>query len=178
MGDDLRPAFAQVVGVGREGGLHADFDGFEGAEEDVGDELCCCGSAEVDDCFGGVGEELFAVVVFEGLVGAVFAGALEGVADEGWGLGVSVLVSGDDVACLLAGSCNSYPTEEDAADTFFCHNGAPCLEVGLVDFRVDLTAAFYEVEGGDGGVGWAAGWGEGISRCCLVVYLESSNWYQ
>lgn len=72
----------------------------------------------------------------------------------------------------------SYPTEEDAADTFFCHDGAPCLEVGLVDFRVDLTTAFYEVERGDGGVGWAAGWEKGVSRCCFFMSSKSSNWYQ
>jgi hypothetical protein len=35
---------------------------------------------------GSVGEELLAVVVFEDLVGAVFACALEGVADEGGSL--------------------------------------------------------------------------------------------
>jgi hypothetical protein len=32
------------------------------------------------------------------------------------------------------------------------------LEVGFVDFGVDLAAAFDEVEGGDGGVGGTAGW--------------------
>lgn len=90
LGDDLGPAFAEVVGVGREGGLHADFDGFEGAEEDVGDEFCGGGGAEVDDCLGGVGEELLAVVVFEDFVGAVFTCALKGVADEGWGLAMLV----------------------------------------------------------------------------------------
>ena len=56
----------------------------------VGDELGGGGGAEVDDCLGGVGEELLAVVVFEDFVGAVFACALEGVADEGWGLAVLV----------------------------------------------------------------------------------------
>jgi hypothetical protein len=35
---------------------------------------------------GSVGEELLAVVVFEDLVGTVFACALEGVADEGGSL--------------------------------------------------------------------------------------------
>jgi hypothetical protein len=72
--------------------LHADFDGFEGAQEDVGDELGGGGGAEVDDCLGGVGEELLAVVVFEDFVGAVFTCALEGVADEGWGLAVLVKI--------------------------------------------------------------------------------------
>lgn len=95
LGDDLGPALAEVVGVGREGGLHADFDRFEGAQEDVGDELGGGGGAEVDDCLGGVGEELLAVVVFEDFVGAVFACALEGVADEGWGLVVLLVKDGE-----------------------------------------------------------------------------------
>jgi hypothetical protein len=84
--DDFAPAFTEVVGVGREGGLHADFDCFKGAQEDVGDEFGGRGGSEVDDCLGRVGEEFLAVVVLEAFVGAVFAGALEGVADEGWGL--------------------------------------------------------------------------------------------
>jgi hypothetical protein len=84
--DNLAPAFTEVVGVGRQGGLHADFDCFEGTQEDVGDEFGGRGGAEVDNCLGSVGEELLAVVVFEDLVGAVFACALEGVADEGGSL--------------------------------------------------------------------------------------------
>jgi len=72
--------------------LHADFDRFEGAQEDVGDEFGGGGGAEVNDCLGGVGEELLAVVVFEDFVGAVFTCALEGVADEGWGLAVLVQI--------------------------------------------------------------------------------------
>lgn len=86
LGDDLAPSLAQVVGVGWQGGLHAHLDGFEGAEEDVGDELGGCRGAEIDDCLGRVGEEFLAVVVFEDFVGAVFACALEGVSDERWGL--------------------------------------------------------------------------------------------
>jgi hypothetical protein len=70
--------------------LHANFDRFEGAEENVGDELCGSRGTEIDNCLGGVGEELFAVVVFEDFVGAVFTCALEGVADEGWGLAMLV----------------------------------------------------------------------------------------
>jgi hypothetical protein len=52
----------------------------------------------------------------------------------------------------------SYPAEEDAAEAFLCHDGAPCLEVGRVELRIDLAAAFDEVERSDGGVSWAAGW--------------------
>lgn len=61
--------------------MHADFDGFKGTQEQVGDELGRRRGAQVDDCFGRVGEELLAVVVLEDFVGAVFARALEGVAD-------------------------------------------------------------------------------------------------
>lgn len=154
LGDDFAPAFAQVVGVGRQGGLHADFDGFEGAQEDVGDEFGGGGGAEVDDCLGGVGEEFLAVVVFEDFVGAVFACALEGVADEGWGLGGWVLVS---IEGGVGVGDYSYPAEEDAANALFCHDGAPCLEVGLVELRIDLTAAFDEIERSDGGVSRATG---------------------
>jgi hypothetical protein len=46
---------------------------------------------------GGVGEELLAVVVLEDFVGAVFACALEGVADEGRGLQREVLVEWESV---------------------------------------------------------------------------------
>lgn len=85
LGHDLAPPFAQVVGVRREGRLHADLDGLEGAEEDVGDELGAGGRAEKDYGLVGVGEELFAVLVFEDFVEAVFACALEAVAYEGGG---------------------------------------------------------------------------------------------
>jgi hypothetical protein len=154
--DDLAPAFAEVVGVRRESGLHADFDRFEGTQEDVGDEFCGRGGAEVDDCLGGVGEEFLAVVVFEDFVGAVFSCALEGVAGEGWGLWKEVLVLG--VLRVVVGEVvRSYPAEEDTAKALFCEDAAPCLQVGLVDARVDLTAAFDEIERGDCGVSWAAG---------------------
>lgn len=54
------------------------------------------------------------------LVETVFACALEGVAYEGRG-----------------------PAEHDAAQAFFLENGLPRSDVGFVEFRVDLAAAFY-----------------------------------
>jgi hypothetical protein len=150
--------------------LHADFDRFEGTQEDVGDEFCGCRSAEVDDCLGGVGEEFLAVVVFEDFVGAVFSCALEGVAGEGWGLWKEVLVLG--VLRVVVGEVvRSYPAEEDTAKALFCEDAAPCLQVGLVDARVDLTAAFDEIERGDCGVSWAAGWGGGVSWGSGAVFM-------
>lgn len=81
-----------------------------------------------------MGEERVAVGVLEDFVEAVFAGALEGVADEGGG-----------------------PAEEDAAEAFGGVDAAPGAQVGGVDFRVDLAAAFYEVEGCDGCERWGVG---------------------
>ena len=100
--------------------MHAHFYRFEGAEGDVGEELGGGGGAEIDDCFIGIGKESVAVEVFEDLVETVFAGTLEGVADEGGG-----------------------PAEEDAAEAFFGEYGTPGGDVGFVDIGVDLAAAFY-----------------------------------
>lgn len=116
----LPPPFPQRAREGGDRRLHAHFDGLEGAEGQVGEEFGGCGRGEVDDCFVGVGEEGVAVGVLEDFVEAVFAGALEGVADEGGG-----------------------PAEEDAAEAFGFVDAAPGAHVGGVDFRVDLAAAFY-----------------------------------
>ena len=53
----------------------------------------------------------------------------------------------------------SYPAEEDATKALLCHDGAPCLEVGLVELCVDLTTALDEIKRSDGGVSRAAGCG-------------------
>ena len=100
--------------------MHADFDCFEGTEEDVGEEFGGGRGAKVDDCLVGIGEESLAVEVFEDFVEPVLAGALEGVANESGG-----------------------PAEEDAAETFFGEDGTPSGYVGFVDIGVDLAAAFY-----------------------------------
>ena len=126
LGGHLPPALAQGARVGRQGGLHADLDGLEGAEGHVGEEFGGGARAEEDERAVCVGEELLAVEVLEVLVEAVLAGSLEGVAHEG-----------------------GRPAEEDAAQTFFGEDGAPCGQVGGVDLGVDLAPAFDEVEGGD-----------------------------
>ena len=112
------PTLPQRPREGRQRRLHADFDGFERTEGNVGEELGRGGGAEVDEGFVRVGEELVAVEVLEDFVEAVFSCALEGVADEGGG-----------------------PAEEDAAEAFGGVDGAPGGEVGAVDFGVDLAAA-------------------------------------
>lgn len=100
--------------------MHAHFYCFEGAEEHIGEEFGGGGGAEVDDCFVGIGKEPLAVEVFEDFVETVFAGALEGVADEG-----------------------GRPAEEDTAKTFFGEDGTPGGDVGFINIGVDLAATFY-----------------------------------
>ena len=116
--------------------LHAHLDGLHRTEGHISEEFGRGTGAKEDDGAVRIREELVSVEVFEVLVEAVFTCALEGVADEGGG-----------------------PAEEDAAETFFGYDGAPGGEVGCVDFGVDLTATFYEIEGCDGCVGRACGEG-------------------
>jgi hypothetical protein len=99
--------------------LHANLDGFERAQCDVGKSLGGGGGSEEDHGLVGIGRELVAVKVLEDLVEAVLASALERVADEG--------------------GC---PAEEDAAEPLLGIDRAPGLGVGLVEFVVDLSAAF------------------------------------
>lgn len=125
--------------------LHAHLDGLHRTEGHISEEFGRGTGAKEDDGAVRIREELVSVEVFEVLVEAVFTGALEGVADKGWG-----------------------PAEEDAAEAFFRYDGAPCGEVGGVDLGVDLTAAFYEIEGSDGCVGWACGEELGLE---MVVWV-------
>lgn len=107
LSDDLAPAFAQVVGERRQGGLHADLEGLEWTQEQISDGLGSGRGTEVDNSLVGVGEELLAVGVLEELVGTVLASALERVTDE-----------------------SGRPSEEDAAKTLFTEDCAPGLQVG------------------------------------------------
>lgn len=81
--DNLAPALARGRCKGREGGLHAHLDRLPGAQECVGDEFSGRAGREKHNGAVHVGEEVFAVLVLEDLVEAVFAQALEAVADEG-----------------------------------------------------------------------------------------------
>lgn len=123
----LAPPFPQRARERRNRRLHPHFDRLKGTQCEIGEELCRRRRREVDDRLVRVREEFVAVGVLEHLVETVFAGALEGVADEGGG-----------------------PAEEDAAEAFGFVDGAPGADVGGVDFRVDLAAAFDQVEGRDG----------------------------
>lgn len=128
------PALAQVVRERRQRGLHADLDGFPRAQGDVGEEFGRGAGAQVEEGAVGVGEEAVAVEVFEVFVEAVFAGALEGVADGCW-----------------------RPAEEDAVEAFFGVYRLPALDVGGVDVWAYLASAFDDVQRCYGGVGWSCG---------------------
>lgn len=125
--------------------LHAHLDGLHRTEGHISEEFGRGTGTKEDNGAVRIREQLVSVEVFEVFVEAVFTGALEGVADEGGG-----------------------PAEEDAAKAFFGYDGAPSGEVGGVDFGVDLTAAFYKVERGNGCVSWACGEGLVLG---MVVWL-------
>ena len=118
--NNLAPAFTKIVCKRRQCSLHADLEGLEGAQEQIGNGLSSGRSTEVNDGFVGVGEQLLAIGVFEELVGAVLASSLERVSNESGG-----------------------PAEEDTAESFFTEDCAPGLEIGLVKLAVYLATAFY-----------------------------------
>jgi hypothetical protein len=119
LSDDLAPALPQITCERRVGGLHAHLDSLERAQCDVSEELSRRGRRQENDCLGRSGSQLLAVQVLEDFVEAVLASALHRVADE----------------------CGR-PPGEDAAQPFFRVDQLPCLRVGLVQFGVDLAAAF------------------------------------
>lgn len=116
----LPPAISQRIGKRWQCRLHADLDGLQGAKRDVGEEFCGCRSRKVDDGFVGRGEHLVAIDVLEDFVETVLARTLEGVADQGW-----------------------RPAEEDAPEAFFGVDCTPGLDIGAIEFGVDLATAFH-----------------------------------
>ena len=116
----LAPSLPHCMCKRRQRGLHPHLYCLEGTEGHISEELSRCGSAEVDNGFRCVGKEFVAVQVLEYFVETVLSGALEGVADEG-----------------------GRPAEENSSQAFFAVDTAPRLNVGGVDFGIDLAAAFH-----------------------------------
>ncbi len=117
---NLAPSLPHSIRKRRQRRLHPHLDGLKRTQCHICQKLRAGRCAQVDDCFVGVWEQFLAVEVLEDFVEAVFAGALEGVADIGGG-----------------------PAEKDAAEAFLGVDGAPGLEVGGVELCVDLAATFY-----------------------------------
>jgi len=134
-GHDARPAVAQVARVWRDRRLHAHLDSFPRAEGHVGKELGAGGRTKVHERSVHVWEQLVAVPVFEHLVEAIFARALEAVAHEG-----------------------GRPSEKHAAQPFSSVYFCPSLEVRLVNVRVYLASGFDYIERSHESVGRSACW--------------------
>ena len=130
LGHDAAPALAQVVGERWQSRLHADLDCLHRAQRHIGEELGRSTGAEEDDRAVGLREHLVPVQILEVLIQTVLAGALERVSEEG-----------------------RRPAEEHAAQALLGEDRAPCLEIGSVDFRIDLSAALDKIEWSDSGVG-------------------------
>ena len=126
------PSLPHGIRIRRQRRLHAHLDRLERTQGHISEELCGRAGAEEDHGAVGVREQVVAVQVLEVLVEAVLASALERVADE-----------------------SGRPAEEHAAQALLGEDGTPGGDVGGVDLGVDLSAAFDQVEGCDGGVGWS-----------------------
>jgi len=106
--------------------LHANLDSFERAKTNIGDQFSRSRGGQEE---GGLilGSVLLTsqcgIQVLEVFVEAVFAGTLHGVTHEG-----------------------RAPTSEDTSKAFTSVNLAPCLDVALVELRVDLSSALDEIE--------------------------------
>lgn len=149
--NNLRESLPQIMRIRRQRCLHAHLDRLPRTQRYIRQELGRRRRGKIYHCLVHPGRQLIAIQVLEDFVEAVFASALERVADKSWG-----------------------PAKEDAAEAFFAEDHAPGLRVGFVELVVDLAAAFYEVERGHHCVCWAAGcYGFRISnrvvlqsRCC------------
>lgn len=120
---DLSPSLSQGCRVRWNCGLHPHLDRLEGTKEDISNRLGRRGSSEIYDRLWSIGEQFLAVIVFEDLVRAVLARALEAVANKG-----------------------GTPAGEDPSHSFIAEDFGPGLEVGGVEFGVDLAATFDEIE--------------------------------
>ena len=117
---DFAPALSQGMRKRGQSCLHAHLDCLKRAKGEIGEKLGGGRCSEIDEGFVGIGEHVVAVDMLKDLVEAILTGALEGVADKRWG-----------------------PAEEHPTDAFCGVDGAPGLDIGAVEFGINLTAAFY-----------------------------------
>ena len=120
---DFTPTLPQSIRKRGQSRLHAHLDCLEWAKCHIGKKFGRGRRSEIDEGFVGIGEHIVAVDMLKDLVEAILTGALEGVADESWG-----------------------PAEEHPTDAFCGVDGAPGLDIGAVEFSINLTAAFYLCE--------------------------------
>lgn len=126
LGRDLAEAIKGALVLRRNGTLHADLDGLEGAERNIGQEFCRGGRAQVQCCLVLVrvfGTSEVRILFLEKLIPAILERTLGRVTKEG-----------------------RTPTGKDAANTFVSKNVTPSLEVALVQLRVDLASRLDKIQ--------------------------------
>jgi hypothetical protein len=121
-GDTIECAFCEW----RNGGLHADLDGFKWAESNIGNEFSGGRGGQVDTGLVFVGilsTNEIGVPLLEELVASVFEGTLSAISEESW-----------------------RPSSVDSAESFGTSNLPPCLEITSVHLRIDLATTFDKIE--------------------------------
>lgn len=105
--------------------MHADLDGFKGAETKIGEEFGRGRCSQIEaglPFFSILFPHQVRVEVLEILITSIFDGTLDRVAEEG-----------------------GAPTSEDSSNALSSPNRPPSLEVALVELGIDLASAFDEI---------------------------------
>ena len=105
--------------------MHANLDGFKGAETNIREEFGRGRGSQIEaglPFFSILFPHQVGVEVFEEFITPIFDSTLNRVAKEGWA-----------------------PTSEDSSNTFSSADRPPSFEVALVEFRIDLASAFDEI---------------------------------
>jgi hypothetical protein len=133
--NNLAKSLLHRVRKRRKRSLHPDLDSLKRTKRKISQELSTRTTGQEDSRLIGIGEQLLAIGVFEHLIEPIFSTTLETISHERGG-----------------------PAEKHPAQALDLVDGFPGAEVGFIEVGIDLAAAFYEIEGCNGCVGWAAGW--------------------
>jgi hypothetical protein len=156
-GDHARRRLQGAGQGGRNVGLRAHLDGFEGADRDSGVELCAGGGGEVDSGLLALG----VLATGEGYVCRL--GVLASVPTLRVSMELRHEFKGHvlNIPAVFTCSHRGEPDERQGsagvhpAHVLGWHDRAPHLEVALVRIWVDMAAAIDDAQRGDGGVCYA-----------------------
>jgi hypothetical protein len=132
--NNLTQPLSHCLREGWERSLHSNFHRFKRTKCHVCQELCTCTRPKIHKRFVYTWEHMFTIEVLEHFIKSVFSTTLETVSYECGG-----------------------PAEEDPAHALSFVDQFPGLSIGFIEVGVDLSPCLDDIEGGNRGVGWAAG---------------------